>query len=207
MEYPKIPNIYKREEGGKNKLIEGEYTSPELDLLAHVPWVWTEKVDGTNIRVIWDGYGVSFAGRTDKANIPAHLQEKLNELFGGPDKEELFEQKFGNTPVILFGEGYGEKIQNGGSYGPANFILFDVLIDGWWLQREAVEGIAAGFGIEAVPILGAGPLTTAVEYVRVHPQSRLRNGEIEGVVCKPAVELRNRRGERLIVKIKCRDFS
>ena len=82
MEYTKIPNIFKREEHGNNKLIEGDYSTPELEYLANVPWVWTEKVDGTNIRVVWDGHSVSFGGRTDKAQIPAHLVNKLNELFG-----------------------------------------------------------------------------------------------------------------------------
>ena len=85
MEYVKIPNIYKREEYGNNKLIEGEYATPELEYLANIPWVWTEKVDGTNIRVQWDGHSVTFGGRTDKAQIPAHLVNKLNELFGRGD--------------------------------------------------------------------------------------------------------------------------
>ena len=52
MEYTKIPNIFKREEFGKNLLIEGEFSSDELEFLADNLWVWTEKVDGTNIRVI-----------------------------------------------------------------------------------------------------------------------------------------------------------
>lgn len=65
-EYTKIPNIFKREMYGKNKLIEGEYSTPELEYLSDALWEFTEKVDGTNIRIVWDGYRVSFAGRTDK---------------------------------------------------------------------------------------------------------------------------------------------
>lgn len=206
MEYTKIPNIFKREEYGNNKLIEGEYSTPELEYLANLPWVWTEKVDGTNIRVVWDGYSVSFGGRTDKAQIPAHLVNKLNELFGGTNKEEIFEQKFGETPVILFGEGFGEKIQKGGGlYGPVDFILFDVYC-GMWLKRDAVEDIADTFGIRAVPIVNTGTLREAVEYIRHHPKSVLRDAELEGVVCRPQYELADRRGNRIIVKIKCRDF-
>ena len=207
MEYVKIPNIYKREEYGNNKLIEGEYATPELEFLANVPWVWTEKVDGTNIRVQWDGHSVTFGGRTDKAQIPAHLVNKLNELFGGTNKEEIFEQKFGESEVILFGEGFGEKIQKGGGlYGQVDFILFDVMIGNMWLKREDVEDIAATFGIRAVPIVGNGTLPEAVEYIRKHPKSRLRESELEGIVCRPMLELRDRRGNRLIVKVKCRDF-
>ena len=205
MEYTKIPNIYKRETFGKNKLIEGEFSTEELELLKDIDWAWTEKVDGTNIRVIWDGYRVSFAGRTDKAQIPNHLLTKLEELFGGTDKEELFEQTFGNKEVILFGEGFGEKIQNGGKYGKVNFILFDVWI-GMWLKRGDIINIAETFGIEVVPVVGIGSLDRAVEYIKRHPNSMLREDELEGVVCRPMCELLDRRGERIIVKIKCRDF-
>ena len=208
MEYTKIPNIFMREQFGNNKLIEGEYSSPELGYLSNCAWVWTEKVDGTNVRVIWDGYRVSFAGRTDNAQMPPHLLVKLEELFGSESKEELFEQKFGETPCILFGEGFGEKIQKGGGlYGPVNFILFDVFCGGMWLRQADVIDIARFFGIESVPIVGAGNLDAAVEYIRSHPKSVLRNAEMEGIVCRPEFELADRRGNRIIVKIKCRDFD
>lgn len=208
MEYTKIPNIFMREQFGKNKLIEGAYSTPELEYLSNCSWYWTEKVDGTNVRVIWDGYRVSFAGRTDKAQLPPHLLAKLEDLFGGESKEELFEQKFGETPCILFGEGYGEKIQKGGGlYGPVNFILFDVFCGGVWLRMADVIDIARFFEIESVPVVGAGNLDAAVEYIRSHPKSVLRDAEMEGVVCRPAFELADRRGNRIIVKIKCRDFE
>ena len=207
MEYTKIPNIFKREEFGKNRLIEGEYATAELEYLSNIPWVWTEKVDGTNIRIIWDGHAVSFGGRTDKAQIPENLMNRLNELFGGTNKEEIFEQKFGETPVILFGEGFGEKIQKGGGlYGSVDFILFDVFCGGMYLKRESIEDIANAFNIKTVPIVNVGTLPEAVEFIRQHPQSHLRNAEMEGVVCRPICELSDRTGKRLIVKIKCRDF-
>ena len=47
-----------------------------------------------------------FAGRTDNAQIPAELTNRLFELFGGEQNEQLFEQKFGNMAVMLVGEGY-----------------------------------------------------------------------------------------------------
>lgn len=207
MEYTKIPNIFKREEYGNNKLLEGIYSSDELELLKDITWIWTEKVDGTNIRVMWDGHSVSFGGRTDKAQIPAHLVNRLNDLFGGTNKEEIFEQNFGDKNVILFGEGFGEKIQKGGGlYGPVDFILFDVFIGRMWLKRKDVLRIADAFGIRAVPVLHCGTLPEAVEFIRQHPKSSLRDGELEGIVCRPVCELADRRGNRIIVKIKCRDF-
>lgn len=57
--------------------------------LKNIQWVGTEKVDGTNIRVYWDGYRISIAGRTDKAEIPPHLYKYLSDLFLTPEMESL----------------------------------------------------------------------------------------------------------------------
>lgn len=206
-EYSKIPNIFKREMYGENRLIEGEYATPELEYLSNALWEFTEKVDGTNVRILWDGYRVSFAGRTDKAQIPKHLLERLNVLFGGETKEELFEQIFGKTEVILFGEGFGEKIQKGGGlYGDVDFILFDVWVGGWWLDSVNVTDIAEKFGIRRVPVVFTGTLNDGVQYIRKHPKSKLRDAELEGIVGRPVVQMFSKKGERIMVKIKCRDF-
>lgn len=208
IEYPKIPNVYRREEHGNNRLLIGEYSSEELEFLADCDWEWTEKVDGTNIRIMWDGHRVTIGGRTDRAQIPAHLYARLTELFLGENKEELFEQRFGEQEVILFGEGFGEKIQTGGGlYGPADFILFDVKLGDWWLRRCDVEDIAGVFGVRVVPIVGHGTLPEAVEYIKTIPHSRLRDAAMEGIVARPLVEMRARNGSRIIVKVKCRDFK
>ena len=45
-EYVKIPNVFKRETFGKNKLIEGKYSSKELEYLKDAMWEFTEKIDG-----------------------------------------------------------------------------------------------------------------------------------------------------------------
>ena len=206
-EYIKIPNVFKREQYGNNKIIQGKYSTPELEYLKDCQWIWTEKVDGTNIRVIWDGYRVSFKGRTDKADIPTHLAKKLDELFGGELKEEIFEEHFGNKTVVLYGEGYGEKIQNGGAYGPVDFILFDVWIDGFWLETNNIVEISSYFGVKTVPLIGVGTLLEAIDYIRTHPKSLLKDDTMEGIVAKPKCELFNKKGERVIVKIKCRDFD
>ena len=207
IEYTKIPNIYRRETFGKNKLIEGEYSSIELEYLKNNLWEFTEKVDGASQRIIWDGYRVEFRGRTDKSDIPSHLLTRLDELFGGESKEEIFEQTFGNKEVILFGEGYGRKIQKHGElYGEPNFILFDVYIGGYWLDRGAIADIASKFGIDRVPLIFIGDLDAGVKFIKAHPKSRLRDAEMEGIVGRPLVQMFSRTGERIMVKIKCRDF-
>ena len=155
---------------------------------------------------------MTFGGRTDNAAIPAELVTKLNELFGGEANAQIFEQMFGDKEVILFGEGYGRKIQKVGSaYIPdgVDFILFDVLIGDNYQTRDWVEITAKAFGIKTVPLIGIGPLDRAIQYVCMHPTSQVAEGRcnMEGLVCRPEVELRDRCGERVIVKIKYEDFK
>ncbi len=209
IEYTKISTIYKRDIEGTKKLIEGSYNDEAVEFLKDKPWVCTEKIDGTNIGIVWDGHRVSYQGRTERAQIPAYLMNKLIELFGGEATEEIFEQKFGEMPVILFGEGYGAKVQNGGNYrSDVSFILFDVYLpdQNLWLKRDALEDIARAFNIELVPIVLIGSLDEAVAYVKSRPKSTIGTANMEGLVCKPAVDMLDRRGRRIIVKVKVRDF-
>lgn len=206
--YHKIETVFERDENGSKKLIEGAFRNPAVKYLANNEWIFTEKIDGTNIRVHWDGHRVIFAGRNDGSSIPAHLVNKLNELFMNTETEELFEQKFGETPVTLYGEGYGVKIQNGGNYRKdVSFILFDVMIQGNWQPRESVENIASCFGLEVVPIILRGTIQEAIDYVKTAPKSTIGTANMEGLVGRPTVELRTRTGARVIVKIKVCDFE
>lgn len=209
-EYHKIENIFKRDNVTK-KLVIGDFTNENFEYLKNNTWIFTEKVDGTNIRVYWDGYRVSFGGRTDKAQIPNDLLDELEKLFGGPENEQLFEQKFGNKEVILFGEGYGGKIQKAGPFYSqnSNFILFDVLINDVYLQRKDVDEVAQYFNIKSVPIVLEGTLQDGVNYVKNISTSKISEKELkmEGIVGRPKMELKDRIGRRIILKIKYEDFK
>lgn len=208
IEYNKIDTVYERDMDGTKKLIEGKFRSKAVELLADCKWVFTEKIDGTNIRVHWDGHKVEFGGRTERANIPAHLLNKLTCIFCNNETEELFEQVFGEKDVILFGEGYGIKIQNGGNYRPdVGFILFDVMVDGHYLNRDSVEDIATTFGLEIVPIIMHGTIKEAISFIKTAPNSTIGTAKMEGLVGRPSVELYERFGKRLIIKIKACDFK
>lgn len=205
IEYHKIEGLYKRDEATK-KLMPGVFRNEAVEYLKDCTWQFTEKIDGTNIRVHWDGHRVCFAGRTDKALIPPKLCDYLIETFDGEINEQIFEEHFGDKDVILFGEGYGAKIQNGGNYRPDNsFILFDVMVNGMYLNRDAVCDIARYFGIEVVPIVLTGTIRDAEEFVATEPKSTIGTAQMEGLVGRPLVELQDRAQNRLIVKIKVRD--
>lgn len=207
--YQKIPGLYKREEQKPFNLIEGEYREPEFELLKNIEWTFTEKVDGTNIRIIWDGHTVVFGGRTDNAQIPSHLVTKLNELFMGTRMEQVFEQVFGGTKAILFGESFGAKIQKGGgNYSTSQeFVLFDVVVGSWYLRRDDVEDVASKFSLNVVPIIYRGKLQEGVDIVKNGLTSQWGDFIAEGLVAKPSVDLFNRKGERIITKIKHEDFK
>jgi hypothetical protein len=206
--YHKIETVYERDEGTK-QLKTGVFRNETVEFLKDNVWQFTEKVDGTNIRVYWDGHKVMFGGRTDKAQIPVHLLDRLNEIFGGETNEELFEQKFGEKEVTLYGEGYGHKIQTNGYIDGVDFILFDVMIGDTYLARENVENIATAFGIKAVPILFEGTLQEGIDYTKQRKESVVseQGAFMEGLVARPKTEIRDRLGNRVIVKIKYRDFT
>jgi len=214
-EYHKIKTIFKRDMNNKGRLIEGVYSLYEFEYLKNNKWIFTEKVDGTNIRIMWNGEKVVFGGKTDNAQIPVFLFYKLRELFEG-DKIELFKQNFvdkeGNSfsDVCLYGEGYGAKIQKGGGNyikDGVDFVLFDVKIGNWWLQRKNVEDVANHFGLRIVPVIGEGTLNDMIEKTRQGFKSQWGDFVAEGIVAKPEVELFTRNGKRLITKIKCKDFN
>lgn len=209
IEYTKIEIPFDRDMEGSKKLIEGKWRNETIEFLKDNQWICTEKIDGTNIGIVWDGHRVTYQGRTENAQIPAHLLNELLEMFGGDVNEELFEQKFGQMKVILFGEGYGPKIQKGELYrSDCSFILFDVYIpeQDLWMTRESVEDIAKAFGIDVVPIIFTGTLEEAIRYVKTKPKSTIGTANMEGLVCRPAVEVKDRRNRRVIVKVKVKDF-
>ena len=90
-EYTKIETVFERDMDGTKKLIEGKFRNETVEFLKDNRWIGAEKIDGTNIGIVWDGHKVSYQGRTERAQIPAHLMNKLIEMFGGSVNEELFE--------------------------------------------------------------------------------------------------------------------
>ena len=205
-EYHKIQTVFLRDPATNHKrLLLGEWALPEFEYLQNNTWIFTEKVDGTNIRVMWDGQGLSFGGKTNNASIPAFLVNRLQETFTAA----MFEKQFGETAACLYGEGYGAKIQKGGGNyrSDQDFVLFDVKIGEWWLQRHDVQDIAGKFGIDIVPIIGDGTLHNMVAMVRDGFNSTWGDFIAEGIVARPAVELKARNGQRIITKLKHADFN
>lgn len=223
-DYPKIQTLFKRD--AKNIIIPSQYTLEEFEYLKFNKFECTEKIDGTNIHIdlapvintdideIVD-YKMVFNGRTEKAIIPEHLLVKLKSIF---DKDTLVNYFYKNNEatkdctITLYGEGYGNKIQKGGNYikDGVDFILFDIKVGKWWLNRTSIEVIAKDLNLKIVPLIGYMTIPEAIEYVKKGFKSVIaenKDYDAEGLVLKTPNGLLLRNGERVILKIKTGDFN
>ena len=62
-EYHKIETVFNRSTDGDKRLIWGDYRNETVKYLADNIWQFTEKIDGTNIRIHWDGHNVEIGGK------------------------------------------------------------------------------------------------------------------------------------------------
>ena len=203
--YPKIVSVYKRDPHTKYRtMLHGLYGLPEFHFLEHCDWVWTEKLHGTNIRVIVNDDVIGYKGRTDKAEMPKGMIERLNNLLD-PD---MLHNLFPEGQTCLYGEGVGASINKGGGYcSGLDFVLFDVKCGHWWLKREDVNDIARKLHIQYAPAIGIGSLPAMANKVRLGFNSKWGNFLAEGIVARPYVELKNRAGNRIICKLKTADYK
>ena len=206
--YHKIQTIYKRDPATKYKtVIEGDFAMPEFAYLARNEWEMTEKVEGTNIRAIfYRDDRIEFRGKTDNAQIPPFLLARLKEIFY--PRLSLLAQILPNGGC-LYGEGFGNRIQAvGANYIPngQDFVLFDVRVGDWWLEREDVYQIADDLGIPRVPVVEYGNLFDATEMVKAGFPSQWGEFIAEGVIARPVTSLYSRNGNRIITKLKYGDF-
>ena len=211
IEYPKIETLYDRNEK-THKVIPSQLRLPEFGNIKS--WRVTEKIDGTNVRISFTPPGkIIFSGRTDNAQMPVKLLDHLLQVFTVDKLSAVFQEA--ETEVMLFGEGYGEKIQNGGNYRAGiSFRLFDVLIGGWWLEPDSLVVIAGGLGIETVPYvaqIGSLPETRddllgIIQSSHVATLEKGQEYQAEGIVARTYPLLLTRSGKRLMWKLKFRDF-
>ncbi len=218
MYYPKIKGPFKRDQK-TGKVIWGDWTCPEFETLKDIPWEYTEKIDGMNIRISFDDNGKpTIGGRTKRALLPTELTNSLVEYFQDFDREYIKENLCGCT---LFGEGYGPGIQKGDGYGDKqDFVLFDaVTAGGTWFRHDDLQKLALELpvlgSLNVVPQIGSmyssKPLTL-VGAVRCIKDDGCKSAigqqsiEAEGLVARAPHGIRDYQGNRIICKLKCKDL-
>jgi hypothetical protein len=222
MLYPKINSLWKREEwylekgkknnrdyqAGKQSFIVGEYSSPEFGVIKK--WQVEEKIDGTNIRVMISKIETSFGGRTDEASLPANLYKYLSQTFDWNIRELLFKAMPMATQIVLFGEGYGPKIQNGGNYrDEVGFILFDCWGGSRWSTRQELKKLATLLNLPTPYDYGLMTEEEIIQLVKSKPESRnaIRPMPIEGVICRSEpLMISNLDNRPVMWKLKCKEF-
>jgi hypothetical protein len=225
-EYHKINAPYKRDK--KGVMLQGEWCMPELAYLADNEWEFTEKVDGTNIRLTFNRYGgFHIGGRTDSAQIPKPLLAHLENLSESVSKNVVSVMELHDiSELTVYGEGYGPKINGGGKYADLpSFVAFDIRVGDFWLMRKDVDDFGDKTGFDTVPVVFTGNLWSGFGMVAngfsrdlagnfIDMRSKGHAGmksawgdfEAEGLIAVPKVPLFTRSGKRVITKIKHVDF-
>lgn len=217
--YPKIDTLFER--GDDHKVDPTRLRLPEFAAVRF--WMIEEKIDGTNVRISWDGAEVRFGGRTDNAQMPAPLFEHLLRAFQPYILAFAFPHitdPFIDSSVTLFGEGYGPTIQKGGGkyrlYSPS-FRLFDVLYGRLWLTRRAVADVAVKLGVRKAPVVECENMVwNGFEFITeqvkegfdslVAKEDGGTGCKVEGVVARSEPLLLDRMGRRVMWKLKTKDF-
>lgn len=191
--------------------------------------IWDGGIEGRSINGV--EFKVRISGKTDNAQIPKNLLKHMQEKYPNEKvlaalglKEFIPVEEWENEhnwltyeqiPNIytIYGEGYGEGIQSGGWYikGGNEFIVFDVKVNDIYLKTDARDEIATKLGAPIVAFIGYFTLDEAITFVRKGFRSRVAQNPdakmAEGLVLRTDLGLRNRMGNRLIVKIKYEDFQ
>ncbi len=216
-EYPKIETLYDRDEKSF-RVIPDAIRCPEFSSVSR--WHVTEKIDGTNVRVAMLPSGeIVYGGRTDNAQMPPRVVAALRESISNDAMHATFPPQgiippLSRPTVVLYGEGYGETVQKGGGNYRSGvaFRLFDVLVDGLWLTQEAVTDIAEKLGIGRAPVIADNcTIEAALAFVQTDSLvGRYESGKAfthEGIIARSNPLMLDRRGRRVMWKLKGKDFE
>lgn len=117
------------------------------------------------------------------------------------------------SPVYIYGEFFGKKIQAGGNYDKDKnrFSIFDICVQGWWVPIDMLNDYAAKLGLDVAPYIGQMTIGEAENMVKngfktLVPDAANPDYIEEGIVARPVIPIKDPRGKRIIVKIKNCDY-
>lgn len=226
MGFPKINTLWKRDMTKtvkrKGIIMPGFFSEEAFKTIKY--WKVKEKVHGENIRVHVDFIPgnlsppiITIQGRndTDTPQINKDLLRYIKSRINFDSLKRAFTEGSFSTGMcprhaMIFGEGYGGSIKHGNSYiDHPEFIVFDIVIDGWWLEYNSVGRVASKLGLKSVPMLKSVlSFEEIIDYVKSEPQSKISAVPriIEGVVCDSAPLLMTRKCNPVKFKLKVQDF-
>ena len=209
--FPKINAPFKREVDGPNRgkfipleLLRGldskfygaieDFADPNFHELLDVAWIWSEKFDGmsSGIHFHEDGSYTIF-GRTKKTKFSADQMDAMQ------DAVETY-SKFAGSGLTLYGELVGPSLQgNPHRLYYHDFIPFDMAYGKvFWDKGRLAEEVGGHRGEVRISTLRHA---LSMMIYEEKPYSYYQ----EGFVGTP--ELCNLKGERIITKLKWKDFE
>lgn len=197
-----------------NKLINtynDEYiVKAKEDGLTDGQWVVTEKIDGANFSFLCDGEKVRVASRNQFVTDSFFNCQEVVEKYS--DGILNFCKSNGITSLIIYGELFGDGIQNRVKYGKKDFIAFDVVLDGDPLSKASARSIAQMVDVPFAPILMIGDFDKCIEFnntFKSHLTLEGYDGDnySEGIVIEPVEPKFFNTGSRVYFKSKSERFS
>jgi ATP-dependent RNA circularization protein (DNA/RNA ligase family) len=208
-EYHKIETLCKFDQATK-KFLPNTFYNPNVEILQNHKWEFTEKIDGTNFRIYWNGHTLSYAGRTDNAVFSEEQQTFIKEKLVNDVMTTSFESIFKDNEVIVYGELFGNKIQKDGQLYTdgkgLGFKVFDVYKEGHFMNYKHMIYLCKELGYDVVPLALTGTIAEGIAYVENNLLSTFSKATLEGLVGKPIGDFLDYRGNRIVVKIKRRDL-
>lgn len=225
--YGKTENLYARDPKTRH-VIPSVLRVPEVGLVDPAAWLFTEKLDGTNVRLIvrpsipHDPFHVELRGRSDAATLPKGLTVEVNQH--ALEAVYMALELPLDVVLTLYGEAYGAGIQKGGVYSDTKRVRFFDLhtsrkVEGdraderssWWRPWSELIYVTRIMDLNTVPIIGLG-LNDAIELVRNGFHTTVTEeggtgGLAEGVVARTDPYLFTSRGDRVVFKLKTADFK
>lgn len=197
MAYMKIKNLY-RPEASK-------------ELLGRKEVYACEKIHGTSAHIKYHrDNGISFfSGGIKHVSFLQMLDERFNLETIATNFRNSFTTYRAIRELTVYGEAYGGKCQRmSNTYGPLNFIAFEVKIDEDWLNVQGADNWARLLGFEFVHY-EKGPATVEwLDSQRDKPSVQARRNGMgddkhgEGIVVRPLREETDHRGNRILAKHK-----
>jgi RNA ligase (TIGR02306 family) len=180
----------------------------------------TEKIHGTNSRLGYvkneNGYMQCVAG-SHKRRIKSEYESGTPSLYWMPMTTEMqnalmgISARCGDADVIIFCEIFGPKIQDMQyNLNKPEFRVYDISVNGTYLDYEPVKIWLERYNIPMVPILYIGPFTQEVvdRYTDGPTTFNVTTGFTgrEGIVITPLKEQLDNCGNRVILKSVSVDY-
>lgn len=151
----------------------------------------------------------------DNLEVKYWEEEKAIAVLGKKKDPNYSSVKMEEVPIYIYGEYFGCGVQkDGGRYiqNGNDFLVFDIEAQGWWVPKDIRDAWCKGLGLKQVPFIGIDTITNFEKMVMEGFETKVEGVKDpslieEGIVCRPVIPVKNEHGNRIIVKIKYRDYK